>query len=592
MSARPTISTSRIIRLMVILLIALPLLMVEGQEVHAQKKKRASSKREVVRKIDRRHHVSRSTKGKRPEAPRMVSKLVTPPDQPLPEVTVEPFADLAAEVLRDITSPAGAARRASFSPDDPLSPAQLALISRYNREESRIPPRPYAAVADHFGTSAPIFVEGHVGLFTTADIRAGMTGRSWPFDYVLRFNAGSTNGSVDHATRRAIGFEASGGYVINDDAWIFSGGHMGGEVEYGRAEYALYSLAAHPLRTVETWSVGMSGANVYLDDEFSLHGSYRGLTLNDDDGAEVMEHALGGHASFGTPWMGLILGGDATLSLPTVSGTSMPYTRIAAGATLRRSTVILHAGGALSFGQHLDGSTSTRLAPVARLTLTPSSGFSLAAELTGGVQQWNGHQVLQANPWSLSGSRLNARHEDQIIGYSGELRLDPSESFVLHLTASRGLFASYLGYGAPENGRFTPQYEATTVDQITGETVLELDANNRFSGIVRFAESTRDGSGARLPFSPRWFVEATHSARIAPLPLTFIVGARYIGDRLDGSGSTMDPVVILTIEGRYRLSSLLEATATITNILDTRYQLWQGYEERGAFAALGLALRL
>lgn len=558
----------RIVHAILCLSLVVPLLLCTGEEVYAQRKRGDPAKRETERRSD-------DIRTRFPDRHR----------------DDEPFADLAAEVIRDLASPKTGVKRAEFQPATLLSPAQLSGITRYQREGSRIPPRPYASVAEQVVNQGPIYAEGSVGLYGTARLRAGITQRFWPYDYRVRLAAGTTRGPVSNATRSDVSLNAIGGYVINDNAWIFSGGHMDVEVCYARRDYLLYSLPSHPDRSIESWHIAMSGANTYLNDEFSLQGRYRGLTLNDDGAGTYREHALEGTASFGTPWMGLVVGGDATLSLASLNGASMPYTRAAGRVTYRRRVVTLTAGGAVSTGENDDGSVVARIVPTARIAITPADGFAIAGNLTGGVQQWQGDQVLTANPWGIVVATPNARHEDQMIGYSVELRLDPSDAFNLHLSATHSPYADYLGYTTPAEGRFIPLYQPTTVDQIAGETMIGFDDSNLFTGVVRFAETTLDRSGRRLPFTPRWFVEAMHSTGIAPLPLSVILGARYLGDRSDASGGVMADVVLVSLEGRYRLSRLLELTVAMTNLLDTDYELWTGYRERGFYASIGLALR-
>lgn len=568
MSFRPNTNTERFVSTILLLLLVLPLLLSTSQEAYAQRRRKEGSRREAPRRPD-------------------PAKSVTP----TPPVDDEPFADLASAVLQDLSAPTGVVKRMAFQPDTLLTQRQVSLIARYNREASRIPPRPYASVADHIVNPRPVYAEGNVGLFTTAALRAGVTGRSWPYDYTVGLALERSNGSADNATRSNLSIDASGGYVINDNAWIFSGGYMGAQVSYANRSNALYALLSHPDRSVETWSVSMNGSNTYLSDEFTVQARYRGLTLDDDDAGSLRENALEGSASFGTPWMGLIIGGDAFVSLASLNGESMPFMRFAGGVTYRRSVVTLSAGGAVSTGENDDGSTVTRLVPTGRIAITPSDGFSISADITGGVQQWRGDQVLTANPWAIVMATPNARHEDQMIGYRGEVRLDPSDAVNFHVAASHSPFADYLGYTTPTTGRFIPLYQPTTLDQIVGEAMVRFDANNLSTLAVRFADATLESTGGRLPYTPRWFVEAIHSAQIAPSPLTIILGARFLGDRIDGAGGTMDQVLLLSLEGRYRLNSLLELTGALTNLLDTEYELWTGYQERRFYAAIGLALR-
>ena len=82
----------------------------------------------------------------------------------------------------------------------------------------------------------------------------------------------------------------------------------------------------------------------------------------------------------------------------------------------------------------------------------------------------------------------------------------------------------------------------------------------------------------------------THPRRFAGTPLTIHGGSRYIGSR-PAAGRALAPVLLVNLGAAYAINPRFDVTLEIRNLFDRRYQLWDGYTERGFFAAVGAAAR-
>lgn len=499
--------------------------------------------------------------------------------------------DPAAETIMRVTQGDPTYDKAPLRNFMPTSLADQRLLGRQEREVARIPARPYPDVGDRFPHAAPLYADLRLGLYSTVAFNAGIVGSSWPYDYGVGLDATTTKGSEDHASVRGVIISAEGGYVIDNGYGIFSGGHMGGGGDYRARTYTLYADPQTPERSYSGWGMFLSSDNTYLDNGFHLRGGYRALTLNDNDGNARRETSIEGKGGIETKWIGLHAGVDAELQLATYDGTRLPYGSLRAGLTYKSRGFSLFGGAALSAADNSDGTSATRIAPQVRLTITPLSGVVLLAELKGGVHGASLRDMLEVNPYATTEASHLLRHEDETMGVQGGLRIDAGEDVGLHFYGGHSLYKDYLFFALPESGRFAPRYAAARVDQVGGDFTLGIDRRNRLTGEVRFAESMLDSSNTQVPYVPRWYVSTTYSHTMIPTPLTIIVGGKYIGSRENGAASLQDGVMLVSLEGRYKIISNLEATLSFSNLLNRGYEVWQGYPERGIYAAIGATFR-
>lgn len=483
-----------------------------------------------------------------------------------------------------------------------LEGSELDSLNPHGKEgDITIPLRGYPAPDDPPRPEKPIYLEGSIGLNTTALLRAGFSGNSWPFNYHGRFDFASSNGFIENGEESRIAATLGGGYIVGLNYGIFSGGYMGGEVGYDRRSWRLYAVESAPERSSDAWHVeAETGAAIDRLDlkgkgrvrHFSVRqteaapepgGPLSGETV--DLGMTSVEGELQGKTSTGSIlWNGLV-----DLRMTSAAGNSLAYGMVDLRTGVDFGIFRLRVGGNLGVAEGSDGETSSLISPVGEIRLAPFDGVSLTGRLRGGVHQTTPDRVLDINRYaSIDGPWIP---EEERRGYEVILNLGPSTSWGIRGSASRRDFASWLHFEQSVDGEFAPIYGEVLIDRLDADFFWDVTSRDRVAAVVAVSEGER-ADGSPVPYMPRWDAELFYHRRLFNIPSTAGGSIRYIAERQSGSGEVLDPVLLVSLDWSYTVASLFDAVLTARNVLGSRYRIWEGYEERGFFLSIGVRARL
>ncbi|MGE3802261.1 MAG: hypothetical protein AB7H80_14690, partial [Candidatus Kapaibacterium sp.] len=303
------------------------------------------------------------------------------PDEPI---------DLPLEMLLRLNDTARSVfTKKPLQQPEPLALAVLDTLNPQGKEgEITIPLRGYPEPDQPPTKNRPIYAEGSIGLNTTAMLRAGISGNTWPFDYHASVEYGSSSGWVDNSKSSRFSVQLGGGYVIGLGYGIFSGGHMGGEAEYRAQSYRLYALPTLPERGQVDWSLKGTGTASLAGFDIEGIGHLRRLTMEQslpvidgiqptppDDTQNLDETSVEGKLRAKTSALGLGWEGLLDLRLTNTSLGSVNYGSLDVNALFETPIFAIRAGGALSMGGATDGNSLSRIAPRVELRFFPFDGL-------------------------------------------------------------------------------------------------------------------------------------------------------------------------------------------------------------------------
>ncbi|MBC8146102.1 MAG: hypothetical protein H7X80_11005 [bacterium] len=494
-------------------------------------------------------------------------------------------ADLAFRTVNGTNlSLAGRERSVSAAPH--LTQSDLRVIDIRGRgNEPLVPLRGYPTSERRTIPNRPGYVEARLGLFPTAQLNAGYSGSSWPFDYNAKLMLDISGGYVDNPHRR-IGAALGAGYIINEGHGIFSGGHMGAELAHDNYSYRLFARADNPTRRSSNWNVSTTGANTSAGFTYDAGARYRSLSIADDS-VSSKETSLEGALALGTSWKKFAIGASTDLRLTNLDGHSISYGRIHAFGSYSNRYMTARAGLQFAAGANSDGSTSGTIAPMGELRLFPLQGLMIIGTITGGLAPNTMSGLSAINPYIAL--RPNVKHQRENIGYQLHVRIEPTRMFALRVSAARSHYNDYAYFDAPTNAVFAPQYGSAIVNRITGDLSWNVDDQNIVLGSLEFNEGEIDDRRS-LPLTPRWTADLLYTHRFAAIPISLDGSVRYIGAR-PASESQLDAVALLNIAARYAVTQRIDVSLDVRNLLHRRYELWEGYLERGIYASVGASAR-
>lgn len=481
-----------------------------------------------------------------------------------------------------------AGRERSIAAPPHLTQQELRVLdTRRRTTDPLVPLRGYPTAERATVPSRPGYADASIGMHTTARVQAGYSGTSWPFDYrgTLAFDV--SNGYADDNPHRSISIGAGAGYIIDEGFGIFSGGHMGADALYENSRYRLFALPDNPERTADSWSLAATGSNTSGGFGYDASARYRGLAI-DDDTLGSRETSLDGSLELSTSWQGLAVGAQTDLRLTYLDGRSISYGRLQAFGSYSNRLLTARAGVELAAGANSDSSTSGTIAPTGELRLFPLHGLTIIGTITGGLSPTSLAALSRVNPYIALEPSIRQQREN--IGYQVHVRIEPSRAFALRATASRSHYNDYAYFDSLRDGRFAPQYGSATVNRIIGDLSWRMDEHNSLLASAEFTEGSIDDDRV-LRFTPKWVADLLYTRRLTGIPLSIDAGARYIGPRPASGARTLEQVILLNLTGRYAVATRFDLTLELRNLFDQRYQLWEGYDERGIFAAVGARVR-
>ncbi len=477
-----------------------------------------------------------------------------------------------------------------------LRAGELDSLNPQGKEgEITIPLRGYPAPDDPPRPNRPVYLEGSLGLNTTAMVRGGIAGATWPFNYRASFNYFSTEGFGERNEGDDLSVELAGGYVIGLGYGIFSGGTMGGEAGYRQTSWRLHGVDSSPMRDKTNWHLGAHtsaavGA-INLKGELGFTSWSMEQSIPPVDGGAVTTSitpkldmtSIDGVLDASTGTGPLKWTSRLDLRLTNSSLGALDYGGLNLAGAIDLGPLNLRAGGMLSSARGSDGAASTLLTPIAELRFRPLDGVTLSGRLDGGVRQTRPDTLLSLNPYTaIGGSYLP---EEERRGIEVTLGLEPSTTWGLKVGAARRDFSRYLHFDGATAGEFAPVYDEVAIDRVEADFFFHPAENDRIALLLRLTDAERS-DGTALPYTPTTDAEIFYHRRLISVPVRTGGSIRYIGERTGATGS-LDPVFLVNLDWSYSLGSLLEIVLTARNLLGVDYEIWEGYEERGLFFSIG-----
>jgi hypothetical protein len=527
---------------------------------------------------------SRTGSSRRTEPKKQTEKsdrLVTPTQG------AEEPADLAVRTLNDSTGRTSEKRRPA-SPPAALTSSQLTrLRAADERIDNVIPFRGYPLSERLPAERRAVYAEAGMGLYTTARIAAGYSGESWPYDYSASARFLTTAGDPENSALRQFEATLAGGYIIGDSYGIFSGGHMGARAHYGSDRYRMYGAPEAPERTGDRTGIELTGGNTWRGIRFDARGGYRSLGLRDS--TAIAERSVEGSLDLSQRFNEITLGGSADARWTISNDSSISYGELAAFAKYAFPSLSIQGGGALIVAGESDGTTLVRLAPRAEARLYLAGAITATAGIRSGVTQNTLSSLLGTNPYTSSSYSI--RHDVSTFGYNAGVKIEPTRSLAFTADIRNTEYSQYAYFDSAVAGSFAPHYDKATIGSIDATIFWRIGENDELAALATFTKGTLGTPERAVPYLPGVVGEASYRKRLASIPLTLTTHIRFIGEREGGTGTTHDGVVLAGLEGRYQLTPQFDVALEFQNILNRQYELWDGYRERGIFAALGIKSR-
>jgi hypothetical protein len=463
------------------------------------------------------------------------------------------------------------------------------------------------------------FLRGEFGMFITPSIDAGYRAVLGNFDLTANVGGTLSNGHLPNADFSDVYGSLASSYLAPEKFLFFGGSRTDTYVRVRNRGYKFFAntdtvnILARNAFTLSggVQTVGAFDGWVY---DMGANAEYLSLATSLTTDTRPLENTiLNGHL-LGKKVVGeWSFGGKFAATMQSVMGSLTDAYLLAPMAIVEFRSANKSAEMRLSAGAHFfnemqrNSPGTLTFRPAARIdaVLHVSSSLSLYLEGFTGVRLNSPLELVKESPYYTVFSS-SALPDSPITPtktlYNARLyaRFQPTKEFGLTVGASSEMNEDALVFG----GRFRrlgeiPVYrDSTTIHRLFAESAVFFDSSNTL--IARFnaniGTSRRFGIVSYLPLT-----EAALEYRRYWLPAlsTTLIGV-YVGERwftngVNGGFPINNPPVLpdfvdIRLHIEYQFSPQFSIYARGTNLLNQPIFIWEGYRERGIFAALGVML--
>lgn len=465
------------------------------------------------------------------------------------------------------------------------------------------------------------FVKGEFGMFTTPSIDAGYRVVLGNFD--LSANAGGifSNGHLPNADFTDFYGQIASTYLAPEKFLLFGGSRTDTYIKARHRSYKFFGAdnisasaiqrgnftIAGGVQTIgnyEGWVYDMGADIQSLSSQTNEITSLTSIAVNTVVSGHLLgKKILGEWGIGGSMAAKIVLAGTQGTSQYLLSPTIVAEVRSAAKtfeAEIQGGVQVHSIGTA-------QGNTTTLVLPNININTSIHAGsvVSLTLNAFSGVRMNTLLNVVAENPYCPFFVSSSTMQQNPVLFpavqptwslYDASLyaRFQAHPSFSLTLGGRSAMKQNDIVFGANNRiGEIAVHLDTTSIHRFFAETAFFADSNNtitaRFN--AQFGSSVKFGA---VPYLAP--LEASLEYRRFWIPaLSTVLTGVYMGERINGSVRSSESRIIpafvdLRLNIEYRFSSQFSLYARGANLLNQPVFLWDGYQERGIFAALGAML--
>jgi hypothetical protein len=456
------------------------------------------------------------------------------------------------------------------------------------------------------------FLKGEFGMFITPSIDAGYRAVLGNFD--LTANAGATfsNGHLRNADFSDIYGQISSSYLAPEKFLFFGGSRTDSYIRARHRSYKFFAMAdtSRPTleRTALTISGGVQTVGAFEDWVYDMGVStdFLGLQTSEFSGRlereNLTNYIFKGHILAKKIIDEWAFGGTINAQTQGFAGAPtfdflLTPSIVVEFRNTQKTTELLFQGGA-----NITSLASQTILPTATVNaaLHLGSGLSLYADAFSGMRMNTPFEIFAVNPYFsvlelqfpiINPSSFGFFWNHTLYDAKLSLRFQPSTHFAFTLGGRSEAHQGAISFLATNrNGEVDIARDTTSIHRVFAEGAFMPDSSNTLTARINANASLSVKFGS-VPFLAPLEASLEYRRYWIPTLSTTLTGV-YIAERNHGAiFSTLrilPAFVDIRLHAEYHISPQFSVYARATNLLNQPIFIWDGYQERGIFAALGV----
>jgi len=404
------------------------------------------------------------------------------------------------------------------------------------------------------------FIEGQFGRFITPEIMGGIGFTAGNYRLYANGNVSGSSGHLNNASYLQYGAGLSAVYVAPEKFIFFGGSRTESAVRFGQRQYKLYAREEPPERTTTDFSIGADISGLYDGYNYAAEGSWSRSAIAQTSN-DVSDNGLTGKVNVGSDFGGYNLGAQLLLDFHTFRGTGYNLLEIAA---------------------HYQGNISGA-------AVEAEAGFQAAGnsnETSTGAFKAGGNMRLPLSQ-NFSGSHIQYAHTALNVG--GMMYYHPVPAFSAGIGTRFALQGNAPFFQADTLAMYVVNYANISKIEAIAEMTWKITDNDVATANVTLVSAKFTDTSGAVPYLPGLRAAAEWSKNWSNRLGTQITaawsGEQYVA--LDNK-RMIDGFFTLGIRADYTFRTDISFFVRLANMTNSTIRIWDGYLERGIYAAAGV----
>ena len=459
------------------------------------------------------------------------------------------------------------------------------------------PLRPLALGKDTLLIPYPNYVKAGAGNLSTLFLDAGIGNfRGDDYETAIHLHHISQKGSIQYQQSALSGIEAEGLLHKAKYDWHASIAGERNQYYYYGYNHDLYTPSSDSLKQTYTSiraSVDMQNKPL-PNDPLSYHPSVTASVYDARFNTSETSFGFAAPATYAidnTLQANVALLANFTHTGMDIAGGSNNLVELLPGVTLNKGKLKGHGNLGLAVGK---GGTFYVLPDIIADYNIAGSSLLLSGGWQASVRQNTYEQLTTENPYLFHYYQIQQTRRDELFA---------------NVSGNAGNHFTYAARASWWNFNNLPTYLNGPAPQLPNQFLVAYDNVSAISlhGTLRYVESDKWSAGFTGDFYEYYqgslaYVWGLPSVKmkgdLAVIPMKDLTVTGYVSIlggihtlAANGAVKTLSPIVDIGGNAEYRLVSRLSAFAQISNILNSKYERWQGYQAYGLNVYVGLRLK-
>lgn len=434
------------------------------------------------------------------------------------------------------------------------------------------------------------YLRGEFGMFVSPELEVGYGGTFAGYSLYGNGYFNSSSGHRDNAQFLKAGANLSARYVAPENYVVFGGSTTETNIGVAHNSYNFFANPNAPARSTTSIQAGVATQGVSADLPFTAYIKLQALSLSQDrignDSRSISENGLALGGTIGTTMDNLALTAKLALDFRNLRSNGMAFHELGVNATMKDSSHTLSGSVGMVYATTSESLNRYVLNGELRHDWCASQHFTLRNVVSTGLNNSSFAQQLIHNPYISDSALIDFTKTS--IGVRSGLLFHPTSDIQLQLFAGYKSQPLTPVFVADSGFSFNLVYAQADFIEFGTEGSWSLTRNDNISGTIRYLAPRLDNSN-RVPFIAPLTINLLYNRFWSDAVSTSLQFA-YTGERTTSliSSQTLPSFVMVNVRAEYRLSRSLIATLRFDNLTNSSIFVWEGFQERGAFASAGM----